>query len=47
MTNETLDLLRENKVQNISGVGPQQAGAVQNGFTHKIYLENEKLSSCT
>lgn len=44
MTNETLDLFRENRFQNISGVGPQQAGAVQNGFKHKLYLEDEKLS---
>lgn len=30
MTSQTLDLFRENKIQSISGVGPQQADIVQN-----------------
>lgn len=34
MTNHTLDLLRENKIQNISGVGPQQVGTVQDELKH-------------
>lgn len=35
MTHRTLDLFRENKIQSISGVGPQQASTVQEGFKHK------------
>lgn len=44
MINQTLDLFRENKIQSISGVGPQQAGTVQNGFKHKLHLEDEEWS---
>ena len=44
MTNQTLHLFRENKIQSISGVGPQQAGTVQNGFKHKLHLEGEEWS---
>lgn len=35
---------RENKIQSISGVGPQQAGTVQDGFKHKLHLEGEEWS---
>lgn len=42
MTNQTLHLFKENKIQSISGVGPQQA--VQNGFKHKLHLEGEEWS---
>lgn len=40
----TLGLFRENKIQNISGVEPQQASTVQNGFKHKLHLEDEEWS---
>lgn len=44
MTNQTLDLFRENKIQSVSGVSPQQAGTVQNGFKHKLHPEDEECS---
>ena len=44
MTNQTFHLFRENKIQSISGVGPQRAAKAQNGFKHELYLEDEDWS---